>query len=124
MGCGCRKFTCDVLGDHFLNRVKTQQVVKNRGQECGDIELTTYLSNTVGPVTLVIDLCITLEHWGSSSNPSLNGHLYYPTDIDRTLKEVAADKVLQYRDGIASDYNNTKTRGNMSRFQLKIAVVY
>ena len=81
-------------------------------------------NNAAGPVPLMLDLRIAHDRWGSSSNPSLNGHLYYPTDIDRTLKEVAADKVLQYRDGIASDYNNTKTRGNMSRFQLKIAVVY
>ena len=54
----------------------------------------------MGPVSLVMDLCITHEHWGS--NPSLNGHLHYPTDIDGTLNEDASDKVLQYR----TDYNN------------------
>ena len=51
---------------------------------------------------LVLDLRIAHERWGSSSNPSLNGHLHYPADIDRTLIEAAADKVLQYR----ADYNN------------------
>ena len=56
----------------------------------------------MGPVTLVLDLCIAHERWGSNSNPSLNGHLHYPDDIDRTLNEVAADKVLKYR----ADYNN------------------
>ena len=46
-----------------------------------------YLSNAAGPVTFVLDLCIEHEHLGSSSNPSLNGHLHYPNDIDRTLNE-------------------------------------
>ena len=53
-------------------------------------------------VPLVMDLRIVHERWGSSSNPSLNGHLHYPADIDRTLNETAADKVIQYR----PDYNN------------------
>ena len=53
-------------------------------------------------MSLVMDLCITHERWGSNSNPSLNDHLYYPADIDRTLNETVVDKVIQYR----SDYNN------------------
>ena len=60
------------------------------------------MSNTVGPVSLVMDLRIAHECLGSSSNPSLNDHLQYPGDIDRTLNEVADDKNLQYR----ADYNN------------------
>ncbi len=39
---------------------------------------------------------------GSSSGPSLNGHLHYPNDIDRSLNEAAADKIRKYR----ADYNN------------------
>ena len=42
------------------------------------------------------------EHWGSRYSPSLNGHLHYPADIDRTLNVTGADKLLQYR----ADYNN------------------
>ena len=53
-------------------------------------------------MSLVMDLRIAHERWGSTSNPSLNGHLHYPTDIDSTLNETATDKVLQYR----PDYNN------------------
>jgi hypothetical protein len=62
------------------HRVKTQQVVKNHGQHCGDIELTGYLANATGPVPLV---------------------LHY-NDIDKSLNEVANDKVRKYR----ADYNN------------------
>ena len=47
--------------------------------------------------SLVLALRIACEGWGSTSNPSLNVNLHYPTDIDRTLNESSADKVLQYR---------------------------
>ena len=56
----------------------------------------------MGPVSLVEDLCIPHEPSGGTSNPGLNGHLHYPTDIDRILKETDHDKNLQYR----ADYNN------------------
>jgi hypothetical protein len=98
--CGCKKFTCDVLGDHVstctahsgakkahdwavehvadlfrtTHRVKTQQVVQSRGQRCGDIELVAYLANGAGPVPLELDLRIAHDRWVSSSNPSLHGH--------------------------------------------------
>ncbi len=126
--CCCKKIALDVLGDHVstctahsgakkahdwaveqladlfrtTHRVKTQQVAKSRGQRCRDFELAAYLANAAGPVPWVLDLRIAHDSCGSSSNPSLNGHLHYPADIDRTLNEAAADKILQYR----ADYNN------------------
>jgi hypothetical protein len=54
------------------------------------------------------------EHWSQSScwktqrssdivsDPSLNGHLYYPNDMDRSPNEVTPNKIRKYR----SDYNN------------------
>jgi len=121
--CGCRKFQIDDLGDHLCtctthsgdkkahdsvvdqladlfrttHKVKTQQVVRIRGHHCGDIELTGYLANAVGPVPLVLDLRITHERFGSSSNPSLNGNLHYRNDIDRSINEDTADKIRKYR---------------------------
>jgi hypothetical protein len=106
--CGCRRFQIDTLGDHLgtcighfgakkahdwavdqladlfhtTHRVKTQQVVKNQGQYCGDIEFAGYLQNTVGTVPLVLDLLIAHERWGSNTDPTLNGHLHYPKDLD------------------------------------------
>jgi hypothetical protein len=53
-------------------------------------------------VPLVLDLRIAHEHFGSSSDPSLNGHLHYPNDIDRSLNEASADKMRKYH----ADYNN------------------
>ena len=82
--------------------MKTQRVVRSRGQRCGDIELAGYLANAAGPVPLVLDLRIAHDRFGSSSDPSINGHLHYPNDMDRSLNEAAADKIRKYR----ADYNN------------------
>ena len=48
----------DLLADlfHSTHKVDTQQVVRSRGQRCGDIELTGYLVKVVGPVPVVLDL--------------------------------------------------------------------
>ena len=62
----------------------------------------SYLANGSGPVPLVLDLHITHDRFGSSSDPSIHGHLHYPNDIDRSLNESAADKIRKYR----ADYNN------------------
>ena len=73
----------DQLDDLFrtTHKVKTQQVVHIRGQRCGDIELSGYLVNAVGPVPLVVDLRIPHDRW---------------------LNESVSDKIRKYR----ADYNN------------------
>jgi hypothetical protein len=117
--CGCRKFQLDPLGDHLNTctshsgakkthdwmvdqisdlfrttlKVKTQQVIKSRGQHCRDIELTGYLVNESGLVPLVLDLRIAHDCFGSSSDPSLNGNLHYPNNIDESLIETTDDKI-------------------------------
>ena len=77
-------------------------IVRSRGHHCGDIELTGYLVNAGGPVPLVLDLRITHDRFGSSSDPNLNGNLQYPNDIDRSINEAVPDKIRKYR----ADYNN------------------
>jgi hypothetical protein len=126
--CGCRKFQLDPLGDHLntctahsdakkahnwtvdqiadlfhtTHKVKTQQVVKNLGHHCGDIELTGYLANETGPVSLVLDLCIAHDRVESSTDPTINGHLCYPNNLDQSLDDSPVDKIRKYR----ADYNN------------------
>ena len=51
---------------------------------------------------LVLDLRIAHDRFGSSSDPSINGHLHYPNDIDRSLNETVTDKMRKYH----ADYNN------------------
>jgi hypothetical protein len=94
----------DQLADLFrtTHEVKTQQVVKSRGQHCGDIDLVGYLVNETGPVTLVLDLRIDHDRVGSSTDTTLNGHLKYPNNLDQSLNDAAADKIRKYR----VDYNN------------------
>ena len=65
-------------------------MTKSRGRYCGDVELTAYLANAADPVPLVLDL-IAHDRFGSSSDPSLNGQLHYPNDIDKSLNEAATD---------------------------------
>jgi hypothetical protein len=94
----------DQIADLFrtTHEVKTQQVIKSRGQHCGDIELSGYLANEADPVSLVLDLRMDHDRVGSSTDPSLNGHLRYPNNLDQSLNDASADKIRKYR----ADYNN------------------
>jgi hypothetical protein len=51
---------------------------------------------------LVLDLRIAHDRMGSSADPSLNGHLKYPNNLDQSLNDAAPDKIRKYR----PDYNN------------------
>jgi hypothetical protein len=39
---------------------------------------------------------------GGSTDPTLNGHLRYPNNLDQLLNDTAADNIRKYR----ADYNN------------------
>ncbi len=85
------------LGDHVVKCTTHSGVKKEH-----DL-MVEQLTDDVGPVNLVLDLCIAHDHYGSSSNPRLIGNLHYPlpTDINKSLNEDAADKICDYR----GDYN-------------------
>ncbi len=68
-------------------------MARSRGQQCGNIELADYLVNVTDPVPLVVDLLISHERFGSSSDPSINGHIHYPNDVDRSLKRLLLTKL-------------------------------
>ncbi len=70
---------------HTTTKVKTEHVVQNRGQDSGDIDLAGYLDST---------------------DPTLNGHLRYPNNLDQSLNDTDVDKIRKYR----TDYNNTPPR--------------
>jgi hypothetical protein len=50
----------------------------------------------------VFDLRIAHDRMGSSADPSLNGHLKYPNNLDQLLNDPTTDKIRKYR----ADYNN------------------
>ncbi len=56
-------------------------------------------------MSLIMDLRIDHDRVGSSADPTLNGHLKYPNNLDQSLNETAADKIRKYR----ADYNNRST---------------
>ncbi len=84
----------DQIADLFrtTHKVKKQQEARRRGQRCGDIESGGYLENATGPLSLVLDLRISHERFGSTSDPSINGQLHYPNELDRSSNEAAVDK--------------------------------
>jgi hypothetical protein len=99
----------DQLADLFrtTHKDKTHQVVKTRGQYCGDIELVGYLANVAGLVPMVMDLRVVHDRVGSSTDPVLNGHLRYPNNLDQSLNDTTTDKIRRYR----ADYSNNPPRG-------------
>ena len=44
----------------------------------------------------MLDLRIAHQRWGSSSDHSINGHLHYPDDVDKSHNEDADDKIRKY----------------------------
>ncbi len=55
-----------------------------------------------GQVPLALDLRIAHDRVGSSTDPTLNGHLKYPNNLDQSLNDAVDDKIRKYR----TDYNN------------------
>jgi hypothetical protein len=70
--------------------------------QIADLFHTTHKVKTQQVIPLVLDLRIVHDRFGSSSDPSLNGNLHYPDNIDGSLNETGDDKIRKYRD----DYNN------------------
>ena len=50
----------------------------------------------------MLDLRIAHDRVGSSTDPTLNGHLKYPNNLDQSLNDAGTDKIRKYRD----DYKN------------------
>ena len=46
---------------------------------------------------LVLDLRIAHDRVGSNTDPTLNGHLRYPNNLDQSLNDTSADKIRKYR---------------------------
>jgi hypothetical protein len=94
----------DRIVEFFLttHKVKTQYTTKSRGRYCGDVELVTHFSNVVDLMSLVMDLHIDHDRFGSTSDLNLNRHLHYPNDIDKSLNVVTTDKIRKCR----VDYND------------------
>ena len=79
----------------------------SKGNQRGDVQIKGYLKHNGVERDLVYDLSVTHERWGATDEPSKNGQLCYPDDIDRPLREAAQKKVLKYQNAYANDHSIT-----------------
>ncbi len=90
-----------VLGRLFRtagHTVRTQHgVTASAGQRRGDVEIRSYLRDQAGSRSLVFDLSIAHDRFGSSSHVQQNGTLSNPQDLDGPLRVAAQRKINAYR---------------------------
>jgi hypothetical protein len=98
-----------VLGPLFRTAghlVRTQHcVTANAGQRRGDVEVRSFLRDQAGSRSLVFDLSITHDRFGSSSHVQQNGSLSHPQDLDGPMRVVAQRKTNAYRQTYAENQN-------------------
>jgi hypothetical protein len=108
--CGCKKHCMDFHGDHTStctahsgatkahywmvgvlgllfrtagHTVRTQHgVTESAAQRRGDVEICNYLQDAAGRRSLVFDLSMTHDRFGSSSHVQQNGLLWHQQDLD------------------------------------------
>jgi hypothetical protein len=107
-----------VLGPLFRtagHTVRTQHgVTASAGQRRGDVELSSYLQDTAGRRSLVFDLSMTHDRFGSSSHVQQNGLLSHPQDLDAPLRLAAQRKINGYRQQYADNQNISSLPAIMS----------
>ena len=86
--------------------VRTQHgLTASAGQRRGDIEVRNYLRDQAGSRSLVFDLSIAHDRFGSSSHVQQNGSLSHPQDIDAPLRIAAQREIATYRQQQADNQN-------------------
>ena len=98
-----------VLGQSFRTAghlVGTQHGVKaSAGQRRGDVEVRSYLRDQAGSRSLVFDLSIAHDRFGSSSHVQQNGSLSHPQDLDCPMRVAAQRKTNAYKQTYADNHN-------------------
>jgi len=86
--------------------VRTQHgVTASAGQRRGDVDVRRYLRDQAGSWSLVFDLSIAHDRFGSSSHVHQNGSLSHPQDIDATLRIAAQRNIASYRQQYTDNQN-------------------
>jgi hypothetical protein len=90
---GAHDWIVGALGPLFRtagHTVRTQYgVTASAGQRRGDVEIRSYLRDQAGSRSLVFDLSIAHDRFGSSSHVQQNGLLSHPQDLDGPLRVAA-----------------------------------
>ena len=87
---------------------KRNRLLKTGVSIVGTLNLEVTYKMWWGP--LVLDLHIDHERWGNSTDPTLNGHLHYPNDLDKPLNESGTDKIRKYHSDRETDRFFTSSR--------------
>jgi len=86
--------------------VRTQHgVTASAGQRRGDVEIRRFLQDGAGRRSLVFDLSMTHDRFGSSSHVQQNGLLSHPQDLDAPLRLAKQRKINSYRQQYADNQN-------------------
>jgi hypothetical protein len=86
--------------------VRTQHgATASAGQRRGDVEIRSYLQDAAGRRSLVFDLSMTHDRFGSSSHVQQNGLLSRPQHLDAPLRLAAQRKINGYRQQYADNQN-------------------
>jgi hypothetical protein len=98
-----------VLGPMFRTAghlVRTQHsVTASAGHRRGDVEVRSYLRDQAGIRSLVFDLSITHDRFGSSSHVQQHGSLLHPQDLDGPMRVAAHRKTNAYKQTHADNQN-------------------
>ena len=86
--------------------VRTQHgVTASAGQRRGDVEVRSYLRDQSGSRSLVFDLSIVHDRFGSSRHVQQNGSLSHPQDLDGPMRVAAQRKTNAYKQTYADNQN-------------------
>jgi hypothetical protein len=101
-------------------------VTASAGQRRGDVEICNYIRDQMGSRSLVFDLSITHDRFGSSSHVQQNGLLSHPQDLDVHLRLAVERKMNSSRQQCADNQNisflpaivstSTRMHGEFMRF--------
>jgi hypothetical protein len=80
-------------------------VTTSAGKRRADVEICNYLRDQAGSQSLVCDLSISHDRYGSSSHPLQNGRLTHPHDFDAPLRVAAQRKINSQRQQYADNQN-------------------
>ena len=80
-------------------------VTASAGQRRGHVEIRSYLQDAAGCRSLVFDLSMTHNSFGSSSQVQQNGLMSHPQDLDAPLRLAAQRKINGYRQQYADNQN-------------------
>jgi hypothetical protein len=131
--CGCKKHYIDFHGDHAAtctahtgatkahnwlvgvlgplfrtagHTVHTQHsVTASAGQRRGDVQIRNYMRDQAGSRSLVFDLSITHDRYGSNSHVKQNGLSSHPQDLDAPLHLAAQRKINGHGQQYADNQN-------------------